>query len=151
MTKAVKRKRARRSSTAEARKGTPTPDPVIAAINQHRTALLARWAAFGISKDLGSGDAGYKRAEAHTNAAWDREHKALKALVACQPTTIDGLLALLAYVGEPEDGPNYEFDDSASIIVGAFEAEHVDATEWSRRLSRTAKRLMDAEIAGRKP
>jgi hypothetical protein len=31
---------------------------------------------------------------ARTNAAWHREHEALEGLIACHPTTVDGLVAL---------------------------------------------------------
>jgi hypothetical protein len=109
MTKTTKRKPARRAARAEAKEGKPKPDPIFNAINQHRTALMARWAAFGAYGEIAADDPSYK-AEVRAHAAMDREHEALKALVACQPTTVNGLMALLAYVGQPADGPDYERD-----------------------------------------
>jgi hypothetical protein len=38
-----------------------------------------------------------------------------------------------------------------TIIVGAFETNRITATEWSRNLGRTAKRIMDAKDARREP
>jgi hypothetical protein len=151
MTKAVKRKPARRAARAEAKEAKPTVDPIFAAINVHRTALMARWAAFGAYGEIAADDPSYNKAEARANATMDREHEALKALVGCQPTTANGLMALLAYVGQPADGPDYELDRTETIIVGAFETNRITATEWSRNLGRTAKRIMDAKDARREP
>jgi hypothetical protein len=151
MTKTAKRKRGSPAARAAAPAGKPKPDPVTAAINQHRTALLARWAAFAAYKDLAGDDPGYNRAKARSEAAFDREHEALKALVACEPTTINGLLALLAYVGESEDGPHYEPDHTETIIVGAFQSEKGTDNEWTRRIGRVAKHLLDAEPIRREP
>jgi hypothetical protein len=149
MTKTTKRKPARRARRAK--EGKPTVDPIFAAINVHRTALMARWAAFGTYGEIAADDPSYNKAEARAHAAMDREHEALKALVACQPTTANGLMALLAYVGQPADGPDYERDRTETIIVGAFEMHQVTATEWTSNIGRTAKRIMDAKDARREP
>jgi hypothetical protein len=66
-------------------------------------------------------------------------------LVACQPTTANGLMALLVYLGQPADGPDYERDQTETIIVGAFKADHITAEEWFRNLGCTSKRIMNTE------
>jgi hypothetical protein len=104
MNKTAKRNPVRRAKRAEAKEVGPKPDPIFAAINQHRTALMARWAAFGAYGEIAADDPSYNKAEVRAHAAMDREHEALKALVACQPTTVNGLMVLLAYVGQPADG-----------------------------------------------
>jgi hypothetical protein len=40
---------------------------------------------------------------ARTEAAWDREHEALERLITYRPTTTQGLVSLIAYLGQPED------------------------------------------------
>jgi hypothetical protein len=149
MTKTIKRKRVSRATRAEAKQDQPTRDPILNAIDQHRTALMARWAAFSTYGERAADDPGYNKAEVRAHAAMEREHEALKALVACQPTTANGLMALLAYVGQPEDGPDY--DDTETIIVGAFEMHKITATEWTRNIGRAAKRIMDTQDARREP
>jgi hypothetical protein len=118
-------------------------DPVFAAIERHRTALWARWAALRISGSVAPTDPREKEAMARTEAAWGREHEALEELLACRPTTMRGLVNLIAYIGQPEDDDD---DDrppqSETIISGAFLSEHISAEQWTRRLSKDAERLL---------
>jgi hypothetical protein len=134
MTKAVKRKPARRAARAEAKEGKPRPDPIFAAIKRHRTALLARWVAQGIYGQTRPNAARHEEIKARADKAWDREYEALEALIACPPTTADGLVALITYVGQPEDDEPH----SDTIIGGAIQSNCITGTAWSRRLSRAA-------------
>jgi hypothetical protein len=132
MTKAVKRKPARRATRAK--KAKPTVDPIFAAIKRHRTALVARWAAQGVYAITTPGADREKEIKARADKAWAREYETLDALLACSPTTADGLVALIAYVGRPED----EEPNSDSIIGGAIQSQHITIAGWSRRLSHAA-------------
>jgi hypothetical protein len=134
MTKAVKRKPARRATRFEAKGGGPKPDPIFAAINQHRTALMARWAAQGVYAITKPGAAREKEIKARADKAWAHEYETLDVLLACSPTTADGLVALIAYVGRPED----EEPNSDSIIGGAIQSQYITIGSWSRRLSHAA-------------
>jgi hypothetical protein len=112
-------------------------DPIFGAIKRHRTALQARWVAQGayaITKPTADRE---KEIKAHADKAWRREYEALEALITCVPTTADGLVALIAHVGQPED----EEPDSDSIIGGAIQSEHITITAWSGRLSRAASAI----------
>jgi hypothetical protein len=117
-------------------------DPVFAAIERHRTALWSRWAALRISGSVAPTDPREKEAMARTEAAWGREHEALEMLITCRPTTTQGLVSLIAYLGQPEDD---DADDrppqSETIICGAILSELITAEEWSRRISEYANRL----------
>ena len=115
---------------------------MLAAIERHRAALQARWAALRISGSVAPTDPGEKEAMVSTEAAWDRERKALERLITCRPTTSQGFVSLIAYLGQPED----EDDDdrplqSETIICGATRSGRITANEWSRRISDYADRL----------
>jgi hypothetical protein len=71
-------------------------DPIFDVIADHRAALWARWAALSVSGSLVAHDPRLEKADACTGAAWDREHEALEELLACRPTTMRGLVNLIA-------------------------------------------------------
>jgi hypothetical protein len=118
-------------------------DPIFDVIAEHRAALWARWAALTVSGSLVAHDPRLEKADARTGAAWDREREALEELLACRPTTMGGLVNLIAYVGQPEDDDD---DDrppqSETIISGAFRSGRISAEQWTRRLSKDAERLL---------
>ena len=62
------------------------PDPVFAAIEAHKAAIVAHTAAV----DTGDED-----------ASTDAEDAALEAVLTCQPTTQDGIIALLEHMASP--------------------------------------------------
>jgi hypothetical protein len=134
MAKTAKRKRVTRAVRAEAKEGKPKPDPIFAAIKRHRTALVARWAAQDVYAITRPGADREKEIKARADKAWVREYETLDALLACSPNTADGLVALIAYVGRPED----EEPNSDSIIRGAIQSQHITVAGWSRRLSHAA-------------
>jgi hypothetical protein len=128
--------------TASRRTRASKKDPVFAAIERHRNALWARWTAQGIYANAESGRREYEELKARSEAAWDREATELDALLECSPTTADGMLALLIHLAEPEDGPEYQEDET--IISGATDfhrAGDVTHREWSIRLGEYAKRI----------
>jgi hypothetical protein len=118
-------------------------DPVFAAIEHHRAALWARWAALRISGGIAPTDPRENEAMARTDAACAREHEALERLITCRPTTTRGLVSLIAYLGQPEDDDD---DDrppqSETIICGATRSGLLTAHEWSRRMSEYADLLL---------
>jgi hypothetical protein len=78
-------------------------DPIFAKIEAHRAAVHAWQAAGRISADLEKADdPGYEAAERLTSKESDREMKALRALLRCQPTTLGGVIALLDHLGQPQ-------------------------------------------------
>ena len=65
------------------------PDPVLAAIEAHKAAMAALIAAL----DTGDADASSENGDA--------ENDALEAVLTCQPTTQDGIIALLEHMASP--------------------------------------------------
>jgi hypothetical protein len=82
-------------------------EEVVRRVHQARKVALVEvhsWqAASRISADLEeTDDPGYEAAERLTSKKSDREMKALRALLRCQPTTLAGVIALLDHLGQPQ-------------------------------------------------
>jgi hypothetical protein len=122
-------------------------DPILKAIERHRTALAARWASCAVYGDVRPCDPNSQKAESHISAALARESRELEVLLACRPRTVAGLLALLDHVGQLEDPPAPPGVDNRTIITGAFEGEQISTDDWSRYLGKIARGLIDAESA----
>jgi len=84
------------------------PDPVFAAIQAHKAAIVAHTAAV----DTGDED-----------ASTDAEDAALEAVLTCQPTTQDGIIALLEHMSAPsEDGTVLAFAFGADEDSPVYQA-----------------------------
>jgi len=75
-----------------------TIDPIFAAIAAHRDASLDLGRKIEVSSTMVRGAAGIEEAEAVTSAAWDVSRQAALDLMNIQPTTPQGLLALLDHI-----------------------------------------------------
>jgi hypothetical protein len=77
------------------------PDPIFAAIEEHRTAFMRRLKAGRIYSHLGDVDApGYQAPEEADAEAYQAKRDAEFDLVETEPTTHAGIVALLAYVDD---------------------------------------------------
>jgi hypothetical protein len=77
-------------------------DPIFAVIAEHADATESYVRACDISMELVDGTPDWKTADAVTSAAHERWHAAWLAVVTSQPTTVQGVAALLAHVGRSE-------------------------------------------------
>jgi hypothetical protein len=129
MTKAVKRKPARRAARAEAKKGKPTVDPIFAVIAEHRAAqeeVMASCKANGLDVE----------ADPNKVRAMDRASKAELPLFITKPTTVAGVVALLDYVGSDLHKANAEHDMNGRVLtVLAF------AEGWPSKTAEAAYRF----------
>jgi hypothetical protein len=93
------------------------PDPIFAAIAAHQEAFLTKIKAIKVQMEMEatSGSREYQAALAAVTAAYEASNKAQVALTKIRPTTMAGVIALLAYIddyhtggfGHPEDPENY--------------------------------------------
>jgi hypothetical protein len=85
---------------AEVVSGPEASDPVFAAIEVHQRELARR------NQTIEAIGAAEDRHKAEERDAWNRYEKASIALLTTKPTTMDGVIALMNYVGLPEcSGP----------------------------------------------
>jgi hypothetical protein len=116
----------------------PPAYPIFAVIDRHRTAQRARWVVHGIHATTAPTSARYEKSRARSQKKWDHEYKALEGLLACRPTTVDGFMALVAYVARRR-----MTIPKATRSGGAIESSRLNTTLWSCRLSRIAKDLVE--------
>lgn len=74
------------------------PDPIFAAIETHKIAYQLWSKALRVEGRLHHYDPGYAEAEQATNQTSDALKEAGMAFAKIQPTTLDGVLALLSYI-----------------------------------------------------
>jgi hypothetical protein len=77
-------------------------DPVFALIEEHKAACAAHHAAQAIYFPMSGLDPGFHEAEADNDDARECEGNALVDLLACTPTTLEGVAAMLEHLGQPE-------------------------------------------------
>jgi hypothetical protein len=109
--------------------GPADADPIFAAIEEHRRALAAHVAAIDGGVD--------------TDGTAEEELDALEALLRCEPepTTIGGVVALLDYLGESEDG--VETILSTAMVSLAEQS----ARDFPAALADALRRLLDGKAA----
>ena len=91
-------------------------DPIYAAIDSHRAAHLRESELCAIAGDMTKMDSGKPAADAATSAASDAADDAAVALTNIRPTTLAGIVALLAYIddfncGRVGDSEHYQWPD----------------------------------------
>ncbi|MBV9065530.1 MAG: hypothetical protein JO004_07160 [Methylobacteriaceae bacterium] len=77
-------------------------DRIFAAIEAHRAAVLALNAADDGYRNMSASVPGYEAASRASTEASEAEIDALRNVLACRPTTVEGVLALLDHLGQPE-------------------------------------------------
>lgn len=103
-------------------------------------------AASHISCRIDHDDPGYKAAQVKSAEACGELSAALSALLACHPTTMAGLLALLDYVAQPEwlDGD----EEGNTILSGSHEYGEfdggLDAKEFPRTIAAALRKMIEA-------
>jgi hypothetical protein len=110
MTKAVKRKPARRAARAEAKKGVAflfgkgshKTDPVLAAIEKHKGVCAVFERTRKVVSNMRMTNPRYKAAAAADHIAGSVQRNALITVLGCQPTTLRGVIAALEHVAQPE-------------------------------------------------
>jgi hypothetical protein len=91
----------------------PGADPIFAVIAKHKAAcdaariFSARWV------DMSPSDPEYDVIKGLFDDAYEREREALVALLACQPTTVAGVAAVLEHAGQAD----WVFGDSDDTIL----------------------------------
>jgi hypothetical protein len=84
-------------------------------------------------------DPGYDAARATSDADWDRAEDALYDVLTVQPTTLAGVAALLAHVGQDqwlgfEDGDDPDGDSVLSVLAhNGGACAFARATKWNSR------------------
>jgi hypothetical protein len=113
------------------------PDPIFAAIERHRKAYAAMQAFDGeLLEELLAGTlSATKEAEGAMYAVADAEINAVRVLARVVPTTLQGLLAMLVYIGD------YAAENSGELL-DALNAEDSNALLGS--LATAAKGLQQA-------
>ena len=92
-------------------------DPIFEAIEAHRAAVVAMNAAHDVSCKMHASDPGYDAADEVSCEANDVETDALRDVLSCSPTTIEGVLALLDHLGRPQFLRNS--GDPETVLSGA--------------------------------
>jgi hypothetical protein len=136
------------------------PDPAFAAIDTHREALVRKMAAARRDSELERDDDGKKEAEAAETLARAAEDDAQWELAIVVPTTLAGILALLAYLDDlyagevalSEDPKNWHSGEDESglstfadeEIIDKFHGEPIELPLifWITRNIRTALQTM---------
>jgi len=114
------------------------PDPIFAAIERHRKAYAAMQALDAeLLNELCAGTLNAtKEAEGAMYAVADAEIDAVRALARVVPTTLQGLLAILVYIGDYAAG-------NSSELLDVFDAE--DGNALLASLARAARTLLSSE------
>jgi hypothetical protein len=77
-------------------------DPVFAAIERHKAACAEAWKLSDLWGDLRGNDPEYDAVGARHSVAFQMEKLAITAVLSCPPTTIAGVIAVLAHLGQME-------------------------------------------------
>jgi hypothetical protein len=122
-------------------------DPIFAAIEAHRTAVLAVNAADDVTCKMRGSGPDWDAASQASSEANDDEMDALRDVLSCPPTTIAGVLALLDHLGQPQFLRDTR--DPATVLSGAYgwyDDERDEVTAWPHTL---AAALRDIVSRGR--
>jgi hypothetical protein len=132
---------------------TAEPDPILAVIAEHRTAVEEYNRAVMVSGAMrGYGpnkDARYDAAHAATNEALYRTEDALWDVLTTQPTTLAGVVALLAHVGLPEwvtEDDDLEVETFLSMCANALDDELKQAAQdFPAHLAETMRGIIERQ------
>jgi hypothetical protein len=130
-------------------------DPIIAAIAEHQAAAGEYRRAVMVSGAMRPGgpnkDPGFDAASAATNDASDREQEALYDVLTTQPTTLAGVVALLAHVGLPEwvtEDDDLEVETFLSMCANALDDELKQAArDFPAHLAETMRGIIERGLA----
>jgi hypothetical protein len=103
----------------EVRRAPVEPDPIYAAIEAHRAAIMVVNAADDVTCKMRGNDPGWDAASQASSEATDDEMDALRDVLSCRPTTIEGAIALLDHLGLPQFLRDSR--DPATVLSGAHE------------------------------
>jgi hypothetical protein len=118
------------------------PDPIFAAIAEHRAACRAWQEA---SRKDGAEGRYNKVTEDASNGAMAHEGEVLTVLLACQPTTLAGVAALLEHLNQPEFLIEYEKNQTGeTVLSGAFGCNDGNPLQFPGSLAATVRSLIGA-------
>jgi hypothetical protein len=138
-------------STIQSRRS--AADPIFAVIAEHAAATKAYVEAVHIVGDLLEGTPDWRTADALTRAAMERWSDALLAVVTAQPTTVEGVAALLEHVGrseylgeEEKRSGLVETETVLSSLINGADPEHEYAfavKTFESRLGETLRNIIE--------
>jgi hypothetical protein len=121
-------------------------DPIYAKIEAHRIATATVTEAAHISCNIEHDDPGYMAAQDKSAEACDQLTAALRALLACHPTTMTGLLAMLDYVGQPKWLDDDDDEEGNTILSGSHEYNDLvenEAKEFPRTIAAALRKMIE--------
>jgi hypothetical protein len=125
-------------------------DPIFAVIAEHRTALEEYLRAVMVSGAMISHgpdkDPNYDSADNETRDASSREQEALRDVLTLQPTTLAGIVALLAHVALPEflrEEPEFENETILSAWTNSTGKLKQASLDFPARLAETMRGLIE--------
>jgi hypothetical protein len=137
-------------SDAIAMPGTADVDPIFAVIAEHRTALEEYLRAVMVSGAMISHgpdkDPNYDSADNETRGASDWEQDALYDVLTTQPTSLAGVVALLAHVALPEflrEEPEFENETILSAWTNSTGKLKQASLDFPARLAETMRGLIE--------
>jgi hypothetical protein len=127
----------------------PSIDPIFAAIAEHQAAIKEFCRAVTVSGAMVAygpdKDPNYDSADKETRDASSRDQSALWDVLTIQPTTLAGVVALLAHVGLPEflrEEPGFENETILSAWTNSTGKLKDAAQDFPARLAETMRGLI---------
>jgi hypothetical protein len=136
-----------RARMAEALDAADPPDPIFAMIDEHRAAVEGYIPRNDVSANLRYSDPGYESAMHETAVAMGRSSDLLFELLHVQPTTLAGVAAILAHLGQPEFlKEELEYPDCRETFLSTFNDSFGEcrraAQDFPVRLAETVRSLI---------
>jgi hypothetical protein len=125
-------------------------DPIFAVIAMHRTAIEECYRAVMVSGTMVGGgpnkDPNYDSADKETRDASSREREALYDVLTTQPTTLAGVVALLAHVALPEflrEEPGFENETILSACTNCTGKIKQAGKDFPARIAGTMRDIIE--------
>jgi hypothetical protein len=118
-------------------------DPIFAAIEAHRTAIVAVNAADDVTCKMRGSGPDWDAASQASSEATDDEMDALREVLNCRPKTIEGVVALLDHLGRPQFLRDSR--DPATVLSGAhawYDDEQDEVKAFPRELAAALRNII---------
>jgi hypothetical protein len=119
-------------------------DPIFAAIEAHRTAVLAVNAADDVTCKMRGSGPDWDAASQASSEATDDEMDALREVLSCRPKTIEGVIALLDHLGQPQFLRDCR--DPATVLSGAhawYDDEQDEVKAFPEHLAAALRNIIE--------
>jgi hypothetical protein len=123
-------------------------DPIFAAIEAHRTAVLAVNASDDVTCKIRGSGPDWDAASQASSEATDDEMDVLREVLSCRPTTIEGVIALLDHLGQPQFLRGSR--DPATVLSGAHvwhDDEQDEVKAFPRELAAALRSIVERRQA----